>query len=206
MAYSDPGAVTGGVTPVRGTWGNAVRDDLVDHETRILALAAGTGSVIARQTTLTNAQIKALPTTGVEVVPAPASGYRNKLIAISFSTNTSAGAYTNVNTNYADLHTEPDYLGYGIINDRSVSPELDILNQILKTAVQSVYELSTPSNIAEGNYPGLLYVQNISVVNRVDLDGIAVTLKADNNGSGNFTGGNAANSMKVTVYYSVEAL
>ena len=41
MAYSDPGAVTGGTTPARATWANAVRDDVVDHETRISAMEDG---------------------------------------------------------------------------------------------------------------------------------------------------------------------
>jgi hypothetical protein len=49
-------------------------------------------------------------------------------------------------------------------------------------------------------------VQTLAFFNRNQQEAAAITLKADNNGSGNFTGGNAANSMKVTVYYSVEAL
>jgi hypothetical protein len=206
MAYSDPGAVTGGVTPVRGTWGNAVRDDLVDHETRILAVETGSTGVIARQTTLTNAQIKALPTTGIEIVPAPASGYRNKLLGLSFSTNTAAGAYTNINLTYSDIHADPGYVGYGIINDNSVSPDLDTLTNILGTAAQSVFDVPEPNTVATGILSDGLYVQKGSAVSRVSVEAIAITLKADNNGSGNFTGGNAANSMKVTVYYSVEAL
>src|SRR3954471_2261010 len=67
MAFTDPGAVTGGVTPARATWANGVRDDLVDHETRILSLES-----IVKQSivTPTNAQIKALPTTPITLVAA----------------------------------------------------------------------------------------------------------------------------------------
>jgi hypothetical protein len=201
MAYSDPGAVTGGATPARATWANAVRGDLVDHEARILVLEG-----IARSVTiLTNAQIKALPTTAVQLVAAPASGYRNKLLALSFSTNTSAGAYTNLNGTYVDLHTEPDYLAYGLIDDYSTSPALLIVTTILGGAAQTVYDLSAPNNVGLG-LTGYRYVQNIEVIPRADIEAVAITLKADNNGSGNFTGGNAANTMNVTTYYSVEAL
>jgi hypothetical protein len=41
MAYSDPGTVTGGLTPARATWANTVRGDLVDHEARIAAVESG---------------------------------------------------------------------------------------------------------------------------------------------------------------------
>ncbi len=121
---------------------------------------------------------------------------------MSFSTTTSAGAYTNLNGSYCDLHLEPAYLAYGVINDNSVSPSLEILTDMLGTAAATVYDLLVPWQA--GFVSG--YVQNTGVQLRGVLETGHVTLNADNNGSGNFTGGNAANSMKVTVYYSVESL
>jgi hypothetical protein len=39
-----------------------------------------------------------------------------------------------------------------------------------------------------------------------DENAFALSISMDNNGSGNLTGGNAANTLTVTVYYCLESL
>ncbi len=46
MAFTDPGAVTGGTTPARATWANDVRADLLDHESRIGDVEAGANALL----------------------------------------------------------------------------------------------------------------------------------------------------------------
>ncbi len=206
MAYSDPGAVTGGSTPARATWANAVRDDLVDHETRILAVESGsTGGIVSRQTSLTNAQIKALPTTGIQVVAPQGAGMVANPIAVFYRFKFSGGAYTNINTTYADLRIQwqsPAYAyaaGY-IVNDNSTSPGLGDISSIFGNA-QDRFVATAPLAGADSGYVVTSGQSIVVQTSGVSNQGLYVGM--DNNGSGNLTGGNAANSLTVTILYAV---
>lgn len=164
--------------------------------------------VLERSTTLNNAQIKALfHPTPIELVPAPVSGYRLRPCAVSFSTHIqTAGAYTNINATYADIHigANTDYTVYGPVDDPTTSPPLDALTRILGTVGDTVFDPQAPNQIAVGT--GNLYVQTISVEDKANVNAAALTIYGENNGSSDLTGGHASNTMKVTVYYVVEAL
>ncbi len=49
------------------------------------------------------------------------------------------------------------------------------------------------------------YVQSLGVLSRTNVNGLALDLSMENSGV-NLTAGHAANSMKVTVYYVLEAV
>lgn len=171
--------------------------------------AAIVGWVRRKSVTLTNAQVKALPTTAIAVLSAPGSGYWYNVLAVSYSANFAAAAYTNINTTYADLRVQytgtNDFVGGYVVNDSAASPVLDHITNLF-------------GNALAGLVPGVPYSEGFSlagadpeyvvksptlwsVVNNVGLE-----VKMDNNGSGALTGGDAANTLKVTVYYIVEPL
>jgi hypothetical protein len=176
----------------------------VGDGTKSPAASTTTGYIpLVRVVTLTDAQIKSLPTTPITIVAAPASGFRVRALHVSFSVDTNAGAYTNINAMYADIHGG-DYGLYGLIDDATPVPALTNLTQILGSAARTVYDVSIPNNAAIGT--GIGYVQNTNVETKAAVDAVAFQLAGDNSGSGNWTGGNAANTMKVTLYYVIEAL
>lgn len=162
-----------------------------------------TGLVFAASVTLTDAQIKALPTTGVQVLAAPVSGYRPKPIGGSLYVNANAGIYTNINTTYSDFHIETgagQYMAYGPVNDNTVTPALTGVSDLFGSTAVRVMDLPMPFLQYDGGY--------IVTSSLIPASGVVAQqwlVKIDNNGSGNFTGGNAANSGKVTVYYVLEA-
>lgn len=158
--------------------------------------------------TYTNTQIKALGDSSIALLPAPGAGLRIRVIAISFNANTLAGAYTNVNTTYADFHLSigGDAVGYGPVNDNTVSPALTGVSNLLATANHVIYDLVQPSAGAPGPAGGLQYVQNTNALFAANEVNTALLLNMSNNGSGALTGGNAANTLKLTVYWVPEAV
>lgn len=167
----------------------------------VLVASGGASSPLTSvSVTLTNAQIKALPTTPVTIIAAPASGYRNRVIAASLVGRYTSGAYTNVNVTYASLvvQTGGAWITNPVINDITIP--LDDLSRILG-AVDLAVDLMVPPAFPWGwlNSP-------ISSSDPSSQDAAVTEIAIDNNGSGNLTGGNAANTLKVTVYYTVEAL
>lgn len=163
------------------------------------------GNVIRSATvTLTDAQIKALPTTAITLVAAPASGFRIKPISATLIIKSSAGAYTNINTTYAALQIESTP---GVVlltppsNDNTITPAMTKLTDLFG-ATTRVVDLSTWVNVPAST--GEQYVQPNILMTVAYGDGVLVRVKVDNNGSGNWTGGNAANTMTVVLYYAVE--
>lgn len=169
-----------------------------------------TGGFCKATTTLTNAQIKALAhPTPITLVAAPSAGSRIKLISASLSGNFSAGAYTNINATYAAVAIY--YLGdftqwaaNGIVDDATYTAANRFSNFFGSTSpgvVDVGPYVDTPS---DGNAGDLWTLPNVQL--KASMNGIALAILMDNNGSSDLTGGNAANTLKVTLYYSVETL
>lgn len=170
------------------------------------SVGSSSGGVQTATVTLSNAQIKALPTTPVTVIAAPAAGYRNRILAVSYSSNCAAGVYTGFNATYVDISLlcGGNYLAYGPVNDSTTTPALAVVSALLGTTTPVVLDVNTPSLAAFGASQG--YVQNVNVNSHSTVSAAAVSVAMDNNGSGVLGGGNAANTLKVTVSYQVEAL
>jgi hypothetical protein len=147
-------------------------------------------TVYSKKTVLTDAQIKALPTTPIEIVPAPGVNKALNVFCAVIRCDFTAGAYTNIDADYVDLGLLPANLPL-IVKDPSAS-----VNTIpFATADIKNYTLSGQFSISGGYTLALPYSESI-------FANSAATLWCTN-GLGNFTGGNAANTMSVIVLYSI---
>jgi hypothetical protein len=150
--------------------------------------------------TLNDAEVKALPTTQVvEVVPAPGAGKLVAPIMAIMISKVDAGAYTNIDAN-AKLGIVP-----GVDDD-------EILAMLYETphpeAVQNLVSgLLTVSRVVYqpqaflASLDGVVYAEAFQAVSRAE--NAPLNLYCANGSSGNFTGGNAANSLKAYVVYAV---
>jgi len=174
--------------------------------------------MIKRKTvTLTDAQIKALPTTPIDLVPAPPAGYRIKVLGLSMFLRCGGGAYTNINATYADLHVRLGNGDYSIwpllLNDNAPTTDVTQVSQYFGAAADSVHDLS-PRELSAvqgaattGTKLNVINMQNGgSGYTPTAWDASALSLGMDNNGSGNLTGGNAGNTLIVIVYHVREKL
>jgi hypothetical protein len=140
-------------------------------------------TILSRTTTLTDAQIKALPGTSVEVVPAPGAGMIVvPLVALLFLTRPTT--YTNV-----DAGSSVNLVWPGV-GDATIY----ITGPSLLGSNPSFCALHGASFDNGGSQYAFAFE---SVVNA------ALQIDAGNGALGDFTGGGAGNSLKVQVLYSV---
>lgn len=153
--------------------------------------------------TLTNDQIKALPTTAIEIVAAPGA---NKVIF-------PIAAWLHLLNWAADYGNIGDASVLGVEYDGTANSPLSVLMESVNGEVSNLL-------VDSASHPGFLGIKNrvntvlptvvtpSGVGQFVDDPGTinkSLKLYAVNSGSatGNFNGGDAANTLKVLVYYVV---
>jgi hypothetical protein len=161
--------------------------------------------------TLTNAQIKALPTTPITLVAAPGAGSRIKVLAATVIAKTGSGAYGNINATYAALQLESAggrWLAQAVANDDALTTPLTRLSSLLGGTNESYVDMLVPfvnAVEAEGASGSEQWVAPVISNDLTDTENDLVRVSIDNNGSGDLTGGHGSNTLRVIVYYAVEA-
>lgn len=162
---------------------------------------------------LTNAQIKELPNTAVELIPAQGPTKRIVWLHAVVTVDTAAGAYTNLQDDYCALYLGIDNFSYDWATaaaDDVTAPYaagangvLDRLTQLMGvTGVHTVRALAGDLQSFLGESGWALQ----TVFDASDLANKNFAIKGDNNGGGAWTGGHDDNSMTVTVYWCLEDL
>ncbi len=168
---------------------------------RIQVGANQVADYVQQTTTLTDAQIKALPTTPITLVAAPGAGLSIEPLFLVLYAKTSAGAYTNLDA-AGYLGTDHSAGVSWVPNDTSITAGSatrlsDLLGSTTPHSVRLLPYQDTEGTHAHGF---------VTVVTDTSFQlNAALHLTLENHASGNLTGGNAANTLQVTVIFRVLA-
>ena len=151
--------------------------------------------IFTRSVTLTDAQIKALPTTAIEIIPAPAAG--------TFIAPLAAWAYLNWAadyTNLVDAENSRVALGYAgtLISVLSPWNESELFNLLADGASHTAF-----TGLQGTMRDAHIYTQGAGQFqDEPGVLGAALEVYGVNSG-GDFTGGDPANTLKITVWYGI---
>jgi hypothetical protein len=160
-----------------------------------LRIDEDTADIQIATVSIADAAIKTLPSTPVELIATPGAGFRLVFLGATIQTDVAA-AYTNVDTDgFLWIgHNAAQSASTYVPNDSGASiAELTAL-----TANTDRHVMLNPYTNATVNWGNYSDVNTVASVENQPLE-----ISVDNDGSGNFTGGNAANEWTVDVYYVV---
>lgn len=159
---------------------------------KIAVPGSGGGVEIKSETVILNdEQIKALPTTGVEIVAAPGAGKYISVIFGNWVLDATADSYGDItDASFQLVSTNGNYLSVPSISETALG----------LSAIRTSNFLCPPAQDGSGSFAGTIVTGGSSNTTPV-IENEAVLIKDDWGGGVNYTGGNAANTLKVTVYY-----
>jgi hypothetical protein len=211
------GATSGDLALFDGSTGKLIKDGSIDTDLKFTGTVLSTQAGIRMvQIDLNNAQIKALPGTPFQLIAAPGANYRVKLIAVSSALDVTAATYSGLDTTYADCGlvtvsaAAGRFLAQGPVNDNTTTiPVTDLTKWLGGSVHNSVMDFVVPatspvdaasSGVLEWNLPWPPLSQSFT-----DARDSPVFLSIDNNGNtADLGGGNAANFLRMTLYYAIE--
>ena len=155
---------------------------------------AESAAVVAATVTLTDAQIKTLPTTPFTLVAAPGANKVIVPVMVAIDFDGSHGAYTNI---AAAANMQASWNGSGQATARLLETGLGQVSALIATGAKQRAFLP-PIQVL---FSSTLYAGNPQAVGGVD--NVPLQLVVGNPALGNFTGGNVGNSARVTVLYYV---
>lgn len=151
--------------------------------------------VLTSSKIFTDAQAKTLPTTPLSIIAAPGV---NRIIVPQ-----SALILSNLTSIYTNIHIN------SVIYFKYTGTAQQVLIVGSEAAAGSVTSvLAVPIN-AVAIFPNRIFFTGVSTldidaaINQLDVINKGIELVIDNQGSGNLTGGNAANSLNVILCYAV---
>lgn len=147
--------------------------------------------------TLTDAQIKTLPSTGIDIVAAPGAGFRHILLGAHVYLDASGGAYTNLAVapgGFFIITQGTPWVSASVFDDGGLG-NFD-LTAMLGTAAKTAVWMPGYAGAYETN-EWWLAGKPVAVA---DVDNQPLILKASN-ALGNYTGGNVNNILVVRPYY-----
>lgn len=187
-------ALTGGVDGTVGAAGEMLFDGInlyVSVQTSTTAVsywkAISLNFHIAPPVTLTDGQIKALPTTSVTIIPAPGA---NKVIL-----PIAAFYWLTWHADYATIDAAVSFALGNIAG--SLQESLGQVSGLLASGESAGAVVGPGLQVGSNRVMGLSGMLTSDIVNQ------PLILSALNNTSGNFTGGDASNVLTVTVLYAV---
>lgn len=143
--------------------------------------------------TLNNTQIRALPTTGVELIPAQGPNTVVQPVVIFGVMDTTGGAYTNTADASFVLMQGPDWIS-------STSNVVSILTEVGDR--RPFWMVMPRATVGAAPFTGEVVapVGLELLSNRINAP---TKIKDDYSGGSNYTGGHASNTFRITIYYIV---
>lgn len=165
---------------------------------------SGATGLKATEVTLTDADIKALPTTPFEIVPAPGAGKAILPVRMTLFFKSGATAYTNIDPDLAEVAIEFGGEVSGLMgNDSSLGVPLTMVTAFFGSTggLLKVFTWPYQDDRGAANQWGILTYEWAYA----DIENLPLLLSFNNNGAGDLTGGDAANEMVArTLYEEVE--
>lgn len=165
----------------------------VEADWETLESGGGGGSDVVQKAsiTLTDAQIKTLPTAPRDIVAAPGAGKIIVPISAMVILNTTAGAYTGVTDASFQLSMQGTYVSAPVIAQAS----------LLDTGINILPMLIPIAENGTGAFDGTVVTRNNAI--QGDWENKPLQIFDFYAGIGNYGGGNSANTMKVLVSYII---